>query len=91
MSANPQTTCRSPEAHEWKAIIHADGCHWYSTTYACLACGATLIETCERSMTEDPGSAVWMEDLGDSFCDRCAELLAGAEPQSQSHIDLRSA
>lgn len=91
MSANPYAACRSVETHEWKAIIHADGCHSYSTTYTCLACGATLVETCERSVTEDPWSDVWMVDMDVPFCDRCAELLAGAEPRSESHIEPRCA
>lgn len=70
-------------AHEWKMVAHLDGCHWFSTSAAC-ACGATLVQTCERDVKSDPYSAVWMDDndvAEDQRCERCRELLAGATPE----------
>jgi hypothetical protein len=60
--------------------LHADGCHYFSTSYAC-ACGAQMVSRLERDLAEDPFSAVWMEDIGVN-CKRCRELLAGAHAVS---------
>lgn len=66
--------------HEWRLVSHLDGCHYYSTSAAC-ACGATLLQTAERDVKEDPYSAVWMGDgAEDDGCERCRELLDGASP-----------
>jgi hypothetical protein len=64
-------------AHEWREVSHLDGCHYFSTSAAC-ACGATLVQSAERDVKEDPYSAVWMTD--DDSCARCRELLEGATP-----------
>jgi hypothetical protein len=65
--------------HTWRLISHMDGCHYFSTSAVC-ACGATLVQTAERDVKEDPYSAVWMDD--DDSCGLCRELLAGAAPEA---------
>jgi hypothetical protein len=47
--------------HKWRLVSHLDGCHYFSTSAAC-ACGATLVQSAERDVKEDPYSAVWMGD-----------------------------
>lgn len=64
--------------HEWRMVSHLDGCHYFSTSAAC-ACGATLVQSAERDVKDDPYSAVWMGD--DDSCERCRDLLAGAAPE----------
>jgi hypothetical protein len=80
--------------HEWKVTMHLDGCHWYTSSYAC-ACGAAATRTNERSPREDLYSIVWMEPeyvevnrdergrfarphVEERRCARCEELIAGA-------------
>ena len=57
------------ETHEWHQRVHLDGCHFYSTTFAC-DCGARLECFDER---EADNARVWM--LPDE-CPRCKALLA---------------
>jgi hypothetical protein len=73
--------------HAWRFVAHVDGCHWYATTAAC-DCGATLHQTAERDVKEDPYSAVWMEDDrdDDKACRRCRDLLAGAPPDPFTEV-----
>lgn len=70
--------------HQFKSTLHIDGCHHYSSAYAC-SCGVTCSTLSERSLAADPYSAVWMEDTGDP-CTRCDELKAGARPRHQVTI-----
>lgn len=66
--------------HGWTLVAHADGCHWYTSTYACV-CGATLRDYAERDTREDPYSAIWFDDVeGPTQCERCKALIAGATP-----------
>jgi hypothetical protein len=95
----------APHEHRWKATMHLDGCHWYSTGAACT-CGATLSVTHERSPAADPYSMIWMEpqyrevtrDERGRFvkphweevvCDRCRELQAGAPARSDLAVVLK--
>jgi hypothetical protein len=46
--------------HAWKASLHLDGCHWYTTSYTCTKCSAVATVTRER----DPKklmTGMWME------------------------------
>lgn len=72
--------------HAWKRTLHLDGCHYYSSGYAC-ECGATASTYDERSVKDDPYSMVWMDSEGmDEPCKRCEELLNGAEPRHEKEI-----
>ena len=70
-------------------VAHMDGCHWYATTAVC-DCGATLRQSGERDLKEDPYAAVWMEDGRDeddaNACRRCRDLLAGAAPDPFTEV-----
>ena len=71
----------SEHKHRWKMVLHVDGCHFFTSSYAC-DCGATAATNTERDVDSDPYSALWMEN-GDGDgepCTRCRELLAGAKP-----------
>lgn len=77
-----------PHEHVWRMVAHADGCHWFVTTAACQ-CGATLRQSGERDVKEDPYSAVWMDMDGvpeEQQCERCRALLAGAEPEYTNEV-----
>lgn len=65
--------------HEWKLVMHTDGCHFYASDYSCT-CGAARRVWSERDLRDDPWSAVWMADEGGERCERCEELMNGAEP-----------
>jgi hypothetical protein len=72
--------------HAWRMVSHLDGCHYFSTSAAC-ACGATLVQSAERDVEDDPYSRVWMTD--DDTCERCRELLAGAAPEGvRNEVEL---
>lgn len=78
---NLQSQCRGDKAeHRWKMLVHADGCHFYQSSYRCIDCGAYYSIWLERDMSFDPWSAVWMEPIGaeSEDCERCQELLGGA-------------
>lgn len=80
---NLQSQCRGDKiAHRWRMMIHADGCHFFSSSYSCRDCGAAFNITCERTPNDDPWSSLWMMDEdGGPICERCEELLDGAEPK----------
>lgn len=80
----------SEHAHAFKMTLHLDGCHFYESHFAC-ACGTAIRTYDERDVDGDPYSAVWMEDVGQKPCARCAELLAGAEPKHDQHVFERGA
>ena len=72
----------SDHEHRWKMTMHLDGCHMFRSGFEC-ECGALRGTWWERSLATDPYSAIWMDDDGrDKPCTRCAQLLAGARPQS---------
>lgn len=81
----------SAHKHAWKLTLHLDGCHFYSSAYAC-ECGATLSVFDERSPKDDPYSTVWMSrEDGEEECERCTELLAGAKPKHTQAVTEKSA
>jgi len=63
--------------HEFRQVLHLDGCHTYQSSYTCT-CGVTAGTYGERSIKADPYSSIWM-DSPDS-CLRCEALLKGARP-----------
>jgi len=65
--------------HQWKMVIHMDGCHVHTSSYACK-CGAARTITAERDFKKDPWAGVWAL----AECDRCKELLAGARRKPRS-------
>ena len=68
--------------HRWQLTAHVDGCHFYESFYTC-ECGATRSSGSERT-TEDPWSSIhWMMDPD---CERCQDLLAGADPKSWDKV-----
>ena len=68
--------------HVWRLSGHLDGCHSYTSAYACL-CGAVRNVGSERDFTEDGmGWAMWY----DSECARCRELADGDTPQSWDEV-----
>jgi len=69
--------------HEWKMVSHLDGCHHYSTTSRC-ECGAVRVARNERDAREDPYSLLWF--LND--CDRCMELMNGADPLHSVDVEV---
>jgi hypothetical protein len=73
--------------HSWQFVSHIDGCHFAMTVASC-DCGATLRQTAERDLKEDPYAAVWMDDEnGDvESCPRCRELRLGAEPSFANEV-----
>lgn len=75
MAAQPE------HVHEWKLVVHLDGCHFYSSSYQC-ECEATRTSHDERDFNE-PMSTVWA--LPDE-CPRCAQLLEGAPPTHSDEI-----
>lgn len=77
----------SKHVHQWTVVYHADSCHGYEWAYTC-ACGAARLDYAERNLKDDPYSAIWMmDDEGDEpKCERCAELMAGAEPKHESTV-----
>jgi hypothetical protein len=78
-------------AHAWKMVAHIDGCHWFTTSYAC-ACGATSGRYDERDVSADSYALVWMAPDGpEEPCARCAELLAGAEPKHEHFVEKAAA
>jgi hypothetical protein len=78
-------TVRVPwHEHQWKPVIHLDGCHFYRNSYAC-ECGATAGSHHERNPNPraDPYALGWMgptEPTEDEPCARCEALKAGARP-----------
>lgn len=77
---------RAWHEHRFEFTAHADGCHWFVTTAVC-GCGATLRQTSERDAQEDGYSRLWMMDEdGAPTCERCEELLDGAEPEHRSEV-----
>jgi hypothetical protein len=71
--------------HEFKAVMHLDGCHFYRTNATC-DCGVIYGHRGERSLKHDPYSAVWMEPTSDVPCERCTELMNGARPVHETVI-----
>lgn len=74
--------------HEWRGVMHADGCHFYTWAYSC-ACGASATTRTERDIQGDPYSAVWMDEDGipeEDRCGRCVELRAGSKPTHSIRI-----
>ena len=68
--------------HVWSAVVHLDGCHAFSWSYSC-PCGASRNTGCERDFKDDDMSyAMWFEES----CERCNELMDGAEPKSWDEI-----
>lgn len=80
---NLQSECRGDKTdHRWRMTMHMDGCHFYGTAYRCIDCGALYSITLERDFAGDPYSAIWMMDdyvEDEDRCERCRELMAGAE------------
>jgi hypothetical protein len=71
-----------PHDHRWRSVGHLDGCHAYSWAYSCL-CGASRSTGAERDFKGEEGmSMVWVEES----CERCQELLDGAEPKDWDEI-----
>jgi hypothetical protein len=87
----------SEHVHRWLWTGHMDGCHSFTTTFAC-SCGAALMDYAERDVKGDPWSVIWMEPVFETVdrdergryakphevevvCFRCKELQAGAKPQ----------
>lgn len=76
---------REIHVHQWGLGLHMDGCHYYTSTYAC-ECGAALSTYGERDLKADPYSMIWMEPEGSEDdpefepCERCRELMDGARP-----------
>lgn len=68
--------------HEFKLTMHLDGCHSFSSVYAC-DCGVQASSYGERSVAADPYSGMWMDSPG---CTRCKELLQGARPAHEVQI-----
>ena len=69
--------------HRWKLTIHADGCHFFTSSFRCEVCGALMTMFDERDLKGDMWSAIWMQDDGGApQCERCEELMDGAEPES---------
>ena len=66
--------------HNWRVASHLDGCHEHTTVYACQ-CGETRSVSHDRNLEIDPYAAIWMLDQD---CERCKDLLAGAQPLSRS-------
>lgn len=82
-----QSQTRGPslpwQGHRWQTSMHMDGCHFFMSSYRCEDCGASLTTRSERDLSGDPWSMIWMtDDGGKEQCDRCLELLDGAEPAS---------
>lgn len=78
----------SDHKHKWKAVMHLDGCHHYTNTYAC-ACGAMVSISGERQFLERGKftPSVMMASEGD--CERCPELIRGARRKpTQIHAVL---
>lgn len=65
-----------PHQHQWRMQMHIDGCHFHSSTYVC-ECGTRMETFSEREVASDSYSLMWL--LPDE-CERCKELLDGAEP-----------
>lgn len=57
--------------HEWKTVMHIDGCHSYSTAFHC-ECGEDSAQSHER---EGTNLYLWAYD----DCERCEELLGAAD------------
>lgn len=70
--------------HAWKMVAHIDSCHAFRSAYVC-ECGATADTYDERS-PEGYGMVWMMDDDGAPMCDRCAELIAGAEPKHERNV-----
>jgi hypothetical protein len=69
--------------HRWQLRTHYDNCHYWESVYVC-SCGATRSTGSERAITDDPYSSVfWMTD---SECERCQDLLSGAEPKAWDEV-----
>lgn len=64
-----------PDGHEhaWNVRVHGDGCHAFTWIFGC-ECGAMRTVTGERDPA-DPFFSEW----ADEACERCKELLAGAD------------
>ena len=69
--------------HAWKMVTHIDACHSYRSVFTC-ECGSSVATHDERDVSEDPYSTIWMrDDAGAPMCDRCRELLDGAESKHE--------
>lgn len=76
--------------HQWSMVTHWDSCHAFGTSYAC-ACGATASTESERDVKFDEYAVVWLDPDGEETgreggCQRCRELLAGAEPLHRESV-----
>lgn len=67
--------------HQWQMLVHLDGCHFFSSTYTC-PCGARMEDYSEREPSSDSYAALWMQP----DCDRCNELIEGAEPLHEREL-----
>ena len=69
--------------HVWRLVSHYDSCHFYTTSHSC-ECGALRVGRDERDAREDPYNYLWF--LND--CERCSELMAGADPLHSVEIEV---
>ena len=76
-------TAQGEHIHVWELKAHIDGCHSWESFYTCR-CGAKRSVGGERSGdANDFSSVFWMTD---SDCERCQDLLSGAQPKSWDEI-----
>jgi D-arabinose 1-dehydrogenase-like Zn-dependent alcohol dehydrogenase len=62
--------------HRWWATTFDRDCHWVETGEICGRCAATRAVRVERAPRGDAAKVAWLA----AECDRCRELLEGAEP-----------
>lgn len=59
-------------------LMHADGCHFFKSSYKCNDCNAVITTYDERDF-----SSPYSENWAIEECNRCNELMSGAERVSK--------